>query len=290
MTDRVSTVRVGIVGYGTMGAGIVQVAAAADCDVVVVDTGEEALERGRALLLESVHQAVARGKLADDAPETILSRVESVTDPRALGDCQIVIETVTELLDVKAAALEEISRCVDSEAIIATNTSSLSVTSLAANVSNPSRFAGLHFFNPAPVMRLVEIIPGIDTAAGTVDRLRVWAAEVGKEPVVVKDQPGFLVNAVLMPYLNQAVQELDRGLASAEDIDIAVRLGLGYPKGPLELLDLIGLDTHLHATTSAYEETADARFAPPPMLRRLVAAGRLGKKTGSGLRTEERHE
>ncbi|HKZ26085.1 MAG TPA: 3-hydroxyacyl-CoA dehydrogenase family protein [Acidimicrobiia bacterium] len=290
MTDSVSSTYVGILGYGTMGAGIAQVAAAAGCGVFVVDVGEEALVRGAGLLSQSLHKAVAHGKLADDAVETILGRVESGTDPRALGHCHLVIEAVTELYDVKAAALKEISRCVDGEAIIATNTSSLSVTALAANVSNPGRFAGLHFFNPAPVMRLVEIIPGIDTAAGTVGRLRAWATEVGKEPVVVKDQPGFLVNAVLMPYLNQAVRELDAGLASAEDIDIAVRLGLGYPKGPLELLDLIGLDTHLHATTSAYEETADARFAAPPMLRRLVAAGRLGKKVGSGLRTEKVHE
>jgi len=287
---RETTLRVGILGYGTMGAGIAQVAAAAGCRVVVVDTGEEALERGSVLLLQSVQQAVERGKLTDDAADAVLGRVETVTDSRALSDCEIVIETVTELYDVKAAALEEISSYVDREAIIATNTSSLSVTALAVNVSNPGRFAGLHFFNPAPVMRLVEIIPGMDTAVETAGRLRSWAAEVGKEPVIVKDQPGFLVNAVLMPYLNQAVRELDRGLASAEDIDIAVRLGLGYPKGPLELMDLIGLDTHLHATTSAYEETADARFAPPPMLRRLVAAGRLGKKTGSGLRPEKGDE
>src|SRR3990170_6458519 len=193
MTDSVSSTYVGILGYGTMGAGIAQVAAAAGCGVFVVDVGEEALVRGAGLLSQSLHKAVAHGKLADDAVETILGRVESGTDPRALGHCHLVIEAVTELYDVKAAALKEISRCVDGEAIIATNTSSLSVTALAANVSNPGRFAGLHFFNPAPVMRLVEIIPGIDTAAGTVGRLRAWATEVGKEPVVVKDQPGFLV-------------------------------------------------------------------------------------------------
>lgn len=279
--------RVGILGFGTMGAGIAQVAAAAGCLVTVLDTGEDALAQGRARLAGSVEKGRARGKLDDATAQAVIEGVQAVADPAALADCEIVIEAVPEIADIKAASLSQTARVVDPAAIIATNTSSMSVTALARHVSNPARFAGLHFFNPAPAMRLVEIIPGIDTSGDTVEWLRSWTSGVGKEPVVVKDQPGFLVNAVLMPYLNQAVRELDRGLASAGDIDAAVRLGLGYPKGPLELLDLIGLDTHLYATSSAFEETADTRFAPPPLLRRLVAAGRLGRKSGGGLRMEE---
>lgn len=279
--------RIGIAGFGIMGSGIAQVAGVSGCDVTVVDVDDEAVARGMQRLTESIQKGIALEKVEEGAGVAALDGVRSSTEVAALAGCDLVIEAVTEDEEIKSKVLNAISEAVGDETIIATNTSSNSVTGLARHVSNPGRFAGLHFFNPAPAMRLVEVIPGMETAEETVATLREWVERVDRDPVLVKDQPGFLVNSLLMPYLNQAINEFDTGLASAADIDEAVRLGLGYPKGPLELLDLIGLDTHLHATGAAFHDTADARFAPPPLLRRLVAAGRLGRKSRGGIRHQE---
>lgn len=275
---------IGIVGFGVMGSGIAQVCTVAAHDVVVVDVDQVVLDGGIRRLTESLEKGISLGKVDAGSGRAAIDRVRTSTDMGSLARCELVIESVTEDRGIKARALEAISEVVEPETIIATNTSSMSVTTLAPHVSYGSRFAGLHFFNPAPAMKLVEIIPGIDTDAQTVMALRTWVEAVGKDYAVVKDQPGFLVNAIFIPYMNQAIDELDSGLASAADIDLAVRLGLGYPKGPFELLDLIGLDTHLHASAAAYQETADVRYNPPPLLRRLVAAGRLGRKVGKGIR------
>jgi 3-hydroxybutyryl-CoA dehydrogenase len=276
--------RVGVVGFGTMGAGIVQVAAAAGHDVVAVDVSGPAVAAGLDRLTRFVRGGVDRGKSDAATAEALLARVTTATDMSALAGCDLVIESSTEDPDVKREVLAAADAAAAPDAVVTTNTSSLSVTGLAEAVRDPARFAGLHFFNPAPLMPLVEIVPGLATSAETTAALTGWARAAGKQPVVAKDQPGFLVNSLFMPYLNQAIQEYDDGLATAGDIDTAVRLGLGHPKGPLELADIIGLDVHLHATGSAYADTARPEYAPPPLLRRLVAAGRLGAKAGRGIR------
>jgi 3-hydroxybutyryl-CoA dehydrogenase len=276
--------RVAVLGFGTMGAGIAQVCAQAGYAVVVLETTEERLADGRRRLEAFLAEGVRRGKTPEETRAAVLERVRGVTTPAELAGCGWVIEAVVEDLAVKRALLPEVAAAVGEAAIIATNTSALSVTELATAVPRPERFGGLHFFNPAPLMRLVEVVRALQTADATVQALLDFAVRLGKEPVETRDGPGFLVNRLLMPYLNQVVQAYDDGIASARDIDTAVELGLGYPMGALTLLDLIGLDTHLHATEAAYRDTLDPKFAPPPLLRRMVAAGYLGRKSGRGFR------
>ena len=276
--------RVAVLGYGTMGAGIAQVCAQAGYMVVVLETSEDRLADGRQRLDAFLAEGVRRGKTSEETRAAVLERVRGVTEPAELAGCGWVIEAVVEDLGVKRALLPEVADAVGEAAIIATNTSALSVTELATAVPRPERFGGLHFFNPAPLMRLVEVVRALQTADATVQALLDLAVRLGKEPVETKDRPGFLVNRLLMPYLNQVVQAYDDGIASAQDVDTAVELGLGYPMGALTLLDLIGLDTHLYATEAAYRDTLDPKFAPPPLLRRMVAAGYLGRKSGRGFR------
>ncbi len=218
--------------------------------------------------------------------EATLARITGSTDVSALSGAGLVIEAVTEQRDVKVDVLATVADVVGEEAILATNTSALSVTDIAAHLPRPERVAGLHFFNPAPVMRLVEVVRALQTDQDVIARLVGFVEDVGKDPVEVKDRPGFLVNRLLMPYLNDVVAEYDDGLASAEDIDTALQLGLGYRLGPLAMLDLIGIDVHRHATQSAYDATLDPQFAPPPLLGQMVAAGYLGHKSGRGFRGE----
>jgi 3-hydroxybutyryl-CoA dehydrogenase len=278
------TVPVGVIGFGMMGAGIAQVCAAAGRDVVVVDVSEERLADGRAAVERFTARGVERGRLAGEQRSGLLERIRTSTDLGALAGADVVIEAVTEDPATKRDVLARAAAAAGERALVATNTSALSVTSLAASVPVPERFVGLHFLSPAPLMPLVEVVRALQSGPEQVERAVAFAEEIGKVPVVVKDRPGFLVNSLLMPYLNQAIEEFDRGLGDAGDIDLAVRLGLGYPSGPLELLDRIGLDTHLHATRAAYEQTGHPSLAPPPLLQQLVAAGRLGRKTGRGLR------
>jgi 3-hydroxybutyryl-CoA dehydrogenase len=279
--------KVAVVGYGTMGAGIAQCCAQAGLATTVVEVDEARLEAGRQRLEAFIGEGVRRGKVSEADRDATLGRLRETTD---LADCTgagIVIEAVVEELDAKRELLQRLGDLLDDDAIVATNTSALSVTELARSYARPERIGGLHFFNPAPLMELVEVVVGLDTAPEVEAGLTAFAQEIGKTPVTTKDRPGFLVNRLLMPYLNQAVQVYDDGIASAEDIDAAVELGLGYPLGPLKLLDLIGLDNHEHATRAAYEQTLDPDFAPPPLLSRMVAAGRLGRKAGRGLRVRE---
>jgi 3-hydroxybutyryl-CoA dehydrogenase len=273
-----------VLGFGAMGAGIAQVCAQAGLEVAVLDTDAARLAGGDRRLREFLDGGVARGKLGAEERDAVLARIRPTTDVAELAGSDLVIEAVVEDAAVKKEVLPRAAEVVGPGAVIATNTSALAVTDLAAAVPHPHRFAGLHFFNPAPVMRLVEVVRALQTDDATVAALLEFAQAAGKVAVEVKDRPGFLVNRLLMPYLNDVVQAYDDGLASAHDIDVAVELGLGHPTGPLALLDLIGLDVHEHATGNAYAETLDPQFAAPPLLGRMVAAGYHGRKSGRGFR------
>jgi 3-hydroxybutyryl-CoA dehydrogenase len=273
---------VAVLGFGTMGAGIVQVCAQAGHDVVVLEDSDERLEAGRQRLEGDLEEGVRREKVTEEARDETLARVRGTTEVGELSGAGVVIEAVVEELEVKRELLPAVADAVGERAIMATNTSALSVTALAATVPRPERFGGLHFFNPAQRMKLVEVVAAEQSSEETLNALEAFAEGLGKQPVRTKDRPGFLVNRLLMPYLNQVIQAYDDGLASAEDMDTALEMGLGYPMGGLKLLDLIGLDIHLHATSAAYEQTHDLHFSPPPLLRRLVSAGYLGRKAGRG--------
>jgi 3-hydroxybutyryl-CoA dehydrogenase len=279
--------RVAVLGFGTMGAGIVQVVAQSGRQVAVLETDRARIEAGLTTLTNFLNRGVQRGKLTGAQRDEVLKRVRPVAEVAELADSELVIEVVTERAEIKRELLASVAGVVDEEALIVTNTSALSVTDLAAAVGHPARFAGLHFFNPAPLMKVVEVVRALQTGPDVLQKLVAFVETIGKSPVVVKDRPGFLVNYLLMPYLNDVIDEYDNELASAKDIDTAVRLGLGHKLGPLELLDLIGLDVHQHATQSAYEATLDPRFAPPPLLRQMVAARYHGNKNGRGFRTQE---
>jgi 3-hydroxybutyryl-CoA dehydrogenase len=276
--------RVAVLGLGTMGAGIAQVVAQAGYDVTALETDEARAAAGMKAVRTFFEDGVRRGKVTEAMRDDTLSRIRSVTAITELGGSDLVIEAVVENREVKGTLLAEVAGVIDTDCTIVTNTSALSVSDLATTVRNPQRFAGLHFFNPAPLMKVIEIVRALQSSPELVDLLKQFVDSLGKTAVVVKDRPGFLVNYLLMPYLNDVIEEYDRELASAEDIDVAIRLGLGYRLGPLELLDLIGLDSHCHATRSAYEANHDPRFAPPPLLQQMVVAGRLGNKSGRGFR------
>lgn len=281
---------VGVLGFGTMGAGIAQLVAQSGREVTVLETNQTRIDDGTAFLRRFLDGGVTRGKITEADRDAISQRIRGVTDVADLEGVGLVVEAVTEQRDVKRGLFSKVAETAGPDTVLVTNTSALSVTDLATAVPSPGRFAGLHFFNPAPVMKVIEVVRALQTEDAVVERLVGFVEALGKDPVVVKDRPGFLVNKLLMPYLNDVVQAYDEELASAKDIDLAVRLGLGHKQGPLELLDMIGLDVHEHATTSAYEATLNPAFAPPPLLRQMVAAGRLGAKSGRGFRSTERSQ
>lgn len=276
--------RVAVLGYGTMGRGIAQVLASSGRAVTVYETDQERVEAGHAAVSAFLGEGIRRGKATEQDRADTLGRIRGTTDIADLAGSELVVEAVVEQHDAKTDVLQRAAEAVGGDAVIATNTSALAVTDLAAAVPAPERFAGLHFFNPAPLMSVVEVVRALQTAQDVVADLQSLCTDMGKSPVVVPDRPGFLVNRLLMPYLNDVVQAYDDGLADAEDIDTALELGLGYRVGPLRLLDMIGLDVHEHATGSAHAQLNDARFAPPPLLARMVSAGYLGDKTGTGFR------
>ncbi len=278
--------KVAVLGFGTMGAGIAQVVAQSGRDVVVLESEQGRIDAGIAAVDAFLSTGVARGKVTDDEKAATLARIRGTVDVEDLADVDLVIEAVTERKDVKSAVLARVAAVVRAETVVTTNTSAIPVSELATSVPGAERFAGLHFFNPAQLMRVVEIVRALATDDAVIARLEGLVREIGKDPVVVKDRPGFLVNKLFMPYINDVIQAFDDELASAEDIDTAIKLGLGYKMGPLELVDLIGLDVHEHATRSAYEATLDPVYAPPPLLQTMVAAGMLGRKNGRGFRTE----
>lgn len=278
---------IAVIGFGTMGGGIAQVFAQNGHTVTVLETGRDRIDAGLSAVTAFLDTGVGRGKVTAEERDATLGRLRGTTDMADLAGVDLVIEAATEDREVKGSILRQVSDVVRPDTVITTNTSAISVSALATEVEDPSRFAGLHFFNPAQLMSVVEIVGALQTDAGVVERLQSLVTAVGKTPVVVKDRPGFLVNRLFMPYINDVIKAYDEDLASAEDIDLAIKLGLGYKMGPLELVDLIGLDVHEHATHSAYEATLDPAFAPPPLLQNMVAAGMKGKKNGRGFRTEE---
>jgi 3-hydroxybutyryl-CoA dehydrogenase len=274
--------KVGVVGLGTMGAGIAEVLARGGLDVVGIEINDEALARGRAHLEGSTGRAVKRGKLTEEEQREILDRVRLSTDFADLGDRELVIEAVPERLDLKRRVFEELDRVCGDDVVLATNTSSLSITEIAMSTKRPTSVVGVHFFNPAPIMKLVEVISTVLTDSSATERVTELVRTLGKTPVAIGDRAGFVANRLLLPYLNQAAQMYDSGHASREDIDAAMKLGTGLPMGPLTLSDMIGLDVLLQALEAIYAESRDRRHAPAPILRQLVTAGLLGRKTGRG--------
>jgi 3-hydroxybutyryl-CoA dehydrogenase len=274
--------RLGIVGSGIMGSGIAEVAAKAGIDVVLRSRKQETADAMLASLEKSLAKQVERGKLEEQAAKETVARVTAHHDLHALAECELVVESVVEDLDVKKELFSRLSDVCSDTAILATNTSTLPVVELATVVDEPQRVCGIHFFNPAPAMALVEIVRPLTASDATIAQAREFAEACGKTPVEVKDRAGFIVNALLFPYLNNAVRMLENGTASRDDIDSAMKGGCNFPMGPLALLDLVGLDTSLAILDALYDEFRDPNYAAVPTLRRMVAAGHLGRKSGRG--------
>jgi 3-hydroxybutyryl-CoA dehydrogenase len=274
--------RVGVVGSGIMGSGLAEVAAKSGFEVVLRSRAQSTADAMIAGLEKSLTKQVERGKLADEERTAVLGRVQAVSDLGELAECDLVIESIVEDLRTKKHLFTELDRICKEGAILATNTSTLPVVEMAMNTGRPDSVCGIHFFNPAPMMALVEVVRAITTSDDTIAAATEFATTCGKNPVQVKDQAGFIVNALLFPYLNNAVRLLDAGVATRDDIDTAMKGGCNFPMGPLELLDLVGLDTSLSIIEALYAEFKDANYAPAPLLRRMVSAERLGRKTSSG--------
>jgi 3-hydroxybutyryl-CoA dehydrogenase len=277
-----SITRVGIVGSGIMGSGIAQVAAQAGYEVVLRSRRQATADATVASLGKSLAKLVEKGRMEQADADAVLGRVTAVEDVAALADCDLVIESVVEDLATKTELFAELDRVVKPGAILATNTSTLPVVEMAVATGRPDRVCGIHFFNPAPMMSLVELVRPLTASDETMAEALAFTEACGKSPVHVADQAGFIVNALLFPYLNNAVRLLSAGVASAEDIDTAMKGGCNFPMGPLALLDLVGLDTSLAILDALYEEFKDANYAAVPALRRMVAAGHLGRKSGRG--------
>lgn len=276
--------KVGVIGCGLMGSGIAEVAARSGLDVVVVERDADALRRGEERVAASLEKAARAGKLGDLDASTVLSRVTFTLDYVALADLSFVIEAVAEVEDLKLDVFRRLDAVVaDPHAILASNTSSFPVATLASATSRPDQVVGLHFFNPVPVMKLVEVTPSLLTSESTVERARGFASDVlGKTPIASPDRAGFVVNFLLVPYLLSAIRMVEAGVASAEDIDTGMKLGCAHPMGPLALTDLIGLDTTAAVAESLYAEFRETQYATPPLLSRMIAAGHLGRKSGQG--------
>ncbi|KAF1043897.1 3-hydroxybutyryl-CoA dehydrogenase [Xylophilus sp.] len=273
----------GVIGAGTMGNGIAQAAAAAGLDVVLIDVADAALQKGLATVAGSLDRLIKKDKLTEADKAAALARIQPSTDYARLQAAQFVIEAATENEAVKVKILQQVDALAAPEVIIATNTSSISITRLAAATQRADRFIGVHFFNPVPVLPLVEIIRGLQTSDATHDAARALAEKLGKTPVTVKNSPGFVVNRILVPMINEAFFVLGEGLATAEDIDAGMKLGTNQPIGPLALADLVGLDVILAVTEVYLKEFGDSKYRPAPLLREYVAAGRLGRKTRHGV-------
>lgn len=274
--------KVAVLGCGLMGSGIAEVCAKAGYDTTVREVNDELAQKGRAAIEKSLGRAVEKGKLEASARDEILGRITMTTQLADLKDCDLIIEAVTENLDTKNEMFRELDRVCPEHTIFASNTSSLTIAAMAAATNRPHRFVGLHFFNPVPVMKLVEVVRSIATDA---DAFRVaydFASSLGKTPIEAKDTSGFVVNRLLVPYMLDAIRCLEQGLASMEDIDTAMTLGTGYPMGPFVLCDFVGIDTLYYISEIMFEEFREPRFAPPPLLRRMVTLGYYGRKTKRG--------
>ena len=274
--------RVGIVGCGLMGSGISQVCARSGYQVVVLEINDELLNKGLASISAFLTRNVRKGRVSQEEKEATLARIKGTTNTKDFTDCDLIIEAAVENLDVKKKIFAELDKICPRRSILATNTSCLSIIDIAKVTTRPEKVLGLHFFNPVPSMRLLEIVKTIATSDETLEIAKEFGKSIGKTTIVAPDTPGFIVNRLLMPFMLGACRMLEAGLATKEDIDTGVRLGLGHPMGPLALADLIGMDTNLFIANSIYEETKDPSCAPPVILKEMVAAGWLGRKTGKG--------
>lgn len=274
--------QIGVLGCGQMGSGIAQVAATAGFRVFIRDTLGGQLDKGRAAIQRSTAKLVEKGKLTAEDREAALARIAYTGELNDLARCDLVIEAVTEVLQLKNELWQALDRHSPPHTIFASNTSSLSISAMAAATSRPDRFAGLHFFNPVPLLPLVEVVRGVGTSQATVDFLLDFVRKLGKEPVVARDSSGFIVNLLLVPYILDGIRALERGVATTCDLDTAMRLGASHPMGPLELADFVGLDTLARIGDIMFDEYREARYAAPPLLRRMVLTGLHGRKSGRG--------
>src|SRR5258705_4911600 len=281
-THAMAIERVGIVGFGQMGSGIAQVCAMAGLDVLAREIDQRFIERGFSRIDGSLARVVKSGKLSEEDAKKARGRISGTTALADFNDRDLVIEAVIEVMDAKKVVFEQLDRVCPPSTIFASNTSSLTIIEIAAATKRPDRFAGLHFFNPPIVMQLVEVVKAITTSDATVEARRGFVTRLGHTPVGCKDTPGFIVNRLMMPIMLEAIRALKQGVATAEEIDKAVKLGLRHPMGPFELIDYTGLDINLHVANTFFDEFRDPAWAPPPLLKRMVLAGHLGVKTGKG--------
>ena len=274
--------RVGVVGSGLMGSGITQVCAQSGYRVIVLEINNELLNKGLTSISSSLTRNVKKGRVSQAEKEATLARIKGTTNTKDLGDCDLVIEAVIENLDLKKKIFAELDKICPKHTILATNTSCLSIIDMAQETTRPEKVLGMHFFNPVPLMKLLEIVRTIATSDETLEVGKEFGKSIGKTIIIAPDTPGFIVNRLLMPFMNSALRMLEAGLATKEDIDTGVRLGLGHPMGPLALADLVGMDTSLYIANAIYEELKDPLYAPPVILKKMVTAGWLGRKTGKG--------
>lgn len=274
--------KVGVVGCGLMGGGIAQTCAQSGYETVVLEVNQQLLDKGLARIQTAWDTMASKGKLTQGQVDENRTRIRGTLDMADFSDCDLVIEAAIENMEEKLRLFPALDRVVKPEGLILSNTSSLNITQMGAVTKRPDKICGLHFFNPAPVMKLVEIVQTISTSEQTIDTVRQFATSLGKTPVLAKDTAGFIVNFLLIPYLLAAIRMLENGMATREDIDTAMKLGCGYPMGPFTLLDYVGLDTTMWAAEAIYNEYKDPLYAPPPLLRRMVNSGMFGKKSGKG--------
>jgi 3-hydroxybutyryl-CoA dehydrogenase len=274
--------RVGVLGAGLMGSGIAEIVAKAGYTTVVREVNDELVAKGRKKIEGSLGKAVEKGKLEAGARDAAVARFSYTTKLGDLADCDLVVEAIVEDLPTKRATYAELDAACKESAVFCSNTSSLTIAELAAATKRPDRFAGLHFFNPVPVMKLVEVVRGLATSEETFQRVFAFARSVGKDPIACRDNSGFVVNRLLVPYILDAIRAYEEGVGSLEDIDKGMRLGCAYPMGPFELLDYVGLDTTYAIAEIMFAEYREKRFAPPPLLKRMVLLGRYGRKSGRG--------
>jgi 3-hydroxybutyryl-CoA dehydrogenase len=274
---------IGVIGAGVMGNGIAQIAAAKGIEVILLDVNEEVVKKGIDAVEGRLGRVVAKGQMSPAEKEAAVRRIRPTTAYESLKPADVIIEAATEDYGLKTRIFKQVDALVSADSIVASNTSSVSITKLAASMSRPERFVGLHFFNPVPVMSLVEIVRGLETSDATHDAAAALAKRLGKSPITVKSAPGFVVNRILLPMINEAFFVLAQGYASAEDIDRGMKLGCNHPIGPLALADMIGLDVLLSVMQILHDEFADSKYRPCPLLKELVAAGHLGRKSGCGV-------